>query len=133
MASKGRWSFNVIKCDVFHMEIIETVLILHGTIEIIRQKMELRELIKDSNNKIIDVRGSFEFEYGNAEGTINIPLDEIPNKIEELKEMGGTILLCCASGNRSGYAEAYLKNHGIENVLNIGSWMDVEYLKTSVA
>lgn len=95
--------------------------------------MELRELISDSNNTIIDVRGSFEFEYGNAEGTTNIPLDEIPDRLEELKQMGGTILLCCASGNRSGYAEAYLKNQGIENVLNIGSWMDVQYLQSGVA
>ncbi len=95
--------------------------------------MELRELINNPNNTIIDVRGLFEFEYGNAAGTVNIPLDEIPDRIEELKQMGGTILLCCASGNRSGYAEAYLKNQGIENVLNIGSWMDVQYLQSSVA
>lgn len=96
-------------------------------------KMDLRELISDAANKVIDVRGSFEFEYGNAVGTINIPLDEIPGRIEELKQMSGTILLCCASGNRSGYAEAYLKNQGIENVLNIGSWMEVQYLQSSVA
>ncbi len=95
--------------------------------------MELRELINNPNNTIIDVRESFEFEYGNAAGTVNIPLDEIPDRIEELKQMGGTLLLCCASGNRSGYAEAYLKNQGIGNVLNIGSWMDVQYLQSSVA
>lgn len=107
--------------------------ILYYNLKSLGKTMELRELICDSNNTIIDVRGSFEFEYGNAEGTLNIPLDEIPGRIEELKQMGGTILLCCASGNRSGYAEAYLKNQGIENVLNIGSWMDVQYLQSSVA
>ncbi len=95
--------------------------------------MDIRELVNDPNNTIIDVRGTFEFEYGNAEGTINIPLDEIPTRMDELKQMGGTILLCCASGNRSGYAEAYLKNQGIENVLNIGGWMDVQYLQSNVA
>jgi len=95
--------------------------------------MDIRELVNDPNNKIIDVRGSFEFEYGNAAGTINIPLDEISERMDELKQMGGTILLCCASGNRSGYAEAFLKNQGIENVLNIGSWMDVQYLQSNVA
>ena len=95
--------------------------------------MDIRELVNDPSNKIIDVRGSFEFEYGNAAGTINIPLDEIPTRLDELKQMGGTILLCCASGNRSGYAEAYLKNQGIENVLNIGGWMEVQSLQSNVA
>jgi len=95
--------------------------------------MDLRELISDPNNTIVDVRGSFEFQYGNAAGTINIPLDELPGRVEEFKQMSGTVLLCCASGNRSGYAEAYLRNQGVENVLNIGSWMDVQYLKSSVA
>lgn len=95
--------------------------------------MDLSELINDPQNTIIDVRGSFEFEYGNAKGTINIPLDEIPGRVEELKQMGGTLLLCCASGNRSGYAEAYLKNQGIEDVLNIGSWLEVQYLQSDVA
>lgn len=95
--------------------------------------MDLQELIKDPNNTIVDVRGAFEFEYGNAEGTINIPLDEIPTRIDELKQMGGTVLLCCASGNRSAYAEAYLRNQGMENVLNVGSWMEVKYLQSNVA
>lgn len=95
--------------------------------------MNLRELINDPKNTIIDVRGSFEFEYGNAKGTINIPLDEIPDRIDELKKMGGTLLLCCASGNRSGYAESYLKNQGIQDVLNIGSWLEVQYLQSDVA
>ncbi len=95
--------------------------------------MNLKELINNPDNTIVDVRGAFEFQYGNAEGTVNIPLDEIPGRLDELKQMGGTILLCCASGNRSGYAEAYLRNQGIENVMNIGSWMDVQYLQSSVA
>ena len=95
--------------------------------------MDLRELINDPNNTIVDVRGTFEFDYASAEGTVNIPLDEVPERVEEFKHMSGMVLLCCASGNRSGYAEAYLRNQGVENVLNVGGWMEVKYLKSNVA
>ena len=95
--------------------------------------MDLRELINDPNNTIVDVRGTFEFDYASAEGTINIPLDEVPARVEEFRQMSGMVLLCCASGNRSGYAEAYLRNQCVENVLNVGSWMEVKYLKSNVA
>jgi rhodanese-related sulfurtransferase len=60
---------------------------------------------------------------GHVSGSINIPLQEIPNRIEEFKKMEN-IVLCCASGGRSGQATAFLQQHGIECV-NGGSWLTV--------
>ena len=54
------------------------------------------------NSKIIiDVRTTMEFMCGNVAGSINIPLHEIPQRIDEIKEMESPIILCCASGARS--------------------------------
>ena len=79
------------------------------------------------NNKIIiDVRSPMEFMCGNVSGSINIPLQEIPQRIDEIKEMGSAIILCCASGARSGNAMQYLKSCGIE-CENGGGWMEVNY------
>jgi rhodanese-related sulfurtransferase len=78
---------------------------------------------------IIDVRTPAEFRGGNVKGSINIPLNEIPDKLEEIKKMDAPILLCCASGNRSGQATTFLKRNGIE-CENGGSWLDVEYLQS---
>lgn len=75
---------------------------------------------------IIDVRSFGEFMGGNVAGSINIPLQEIPNKVEEIKNMEQPIILCCASGNRSGQATAFLQANGIE-CENGGSWLDVNY------
>lgn len=77
------------------------------------------------NKKIIDVRSRMEFMGGHVAGSINIPLQEIPNRIEEIREMGETIF-CCASGNRSGQAVNYLKAQGI-NCENGGGWMELNY------
>lgn len=76
--------------------------------------------------KIIDVRTPEEFMGGNVAGSINIPLQEIEDRVGEIKTIEEPIILCCASGNRSGQAHAYLKSLGV-NCENGGSWMDVDY------
>jgi phage shock protein E len=71
---------------------------------------------------IIDVRTRPEFLGSNVKNSINIPLNEIMQRIEEIKSLPQPIILCCASGSRSGQAAAFLKNRGI-NCRNGGSWI----------
>ena len=66
---------------------------------------------------------------GHVAGSINIPLQEIQTRIEEIANMAQPIVLCCASGNRSGQATQFLSQQGIECV-NGGSWLDVNYYQT---
>jgi phage shock protein E len=75
---------------------------------------------------IIDVRTRAEFIGGNVNGSINIPLQEITNQIDEIKGMEQPIIFCCASGGRSGQATQYFKSIGV-NCENGGSWLDVNY------
>ena len=74
---------------------------------------------------VVDVRTPGEFAGGNVKGSINIPLQELVERIDEIKKLEQPFILCCASGNRSGQATAYLKSLGIQ-CENGGSWMDVE-------
>ena len=85
----------------------------------------LEELIKSGKATIVGVRSATEYLGGHVVGSINIPLQEIPNRLNEFKEMKN-IVLCCASGNRSGQATAFLKQNGID-CENAGSWMNVNY------
>lgn len=75
---------------------------------------------------IVDVRSRGEFMGGNVAGSINIPLDEVMDRLEEIKALKEPIILCCASGGRSGQATSYLKSQGIE-CENGGGWLDVNY------
>lgn len=81
----------------------------------------------DNHKTIIDVRTPAEFMGGCVAGSINIPLDEIVDRIEEIKELPQPILLCCASGARSGAAASYLQSLGVE-CENGGGWLEVNYL-----
>ena len=73
---------------------------------------------------VIDVRTPAEFMGGHVAGSINIPLNEIEARLDEIKALDGEIVLCCASGGRSSSATGFLKSHGL-SCENGGSWLDV--------
>lgn len=79
-----------------------------------------------NSTTIIDVRTPLEFSGGHVAGSINIPLSEIVQRIDEIRNMAQPIILCCASGGRSGQASLFLQGHGID-CENGGSWLDVNY------
>jgi len=72
---------------------------------------------------VVDVRTSHEFAAGSRPGSLNIPLSELPKKIHIL-DKNKPIVVCCASGARSGAAQTILKKHGFRNVLNAGPWQN---------
>lgn len=91
--------------------------------------MNVKELIQENKGTIVDVRTIGEFQGGNASGSINIPLNEVPSRIDEIKELAMPLILCCASGGRSGQATGFLSAEGVE-CMNGGSWLDVNYLQS---
>lgn len=74
---------------------------------------------------IVDVRTPAEFDEGHVPGSINVPLDEVPQRVSDFKSMTPPIILCCRSGARSGSALAFLKQQGVQGMENGGSWNDV--------
>ena len=91
--------------------------------------MNIEQLIKEKKGTILDVRTPSEFQGGNAVGSVNIPLQEIQSRIEEVKSLEQPLVLCCASGGRSGQATYFLSQLGIDCV-NAGSWLDVNYIQS---
>jgi rhodanese-related sulfurtransferase len=85
-----------------------------------RIRAKLPEL-KKQGAILLDVRSQGEFLASNAPGTINIPLQELGNKLQELPKTS-PIIVCCASGTRSGMAKMLLKKNGFNSVYNIGAW-----------
>lgn len=77
----------------------------------------------ESSIVVIDVRTPAEFMGGHVAGSINIPLNELPHRMEELKDKNN-LVLCCASGARSEQAARLLKSNGIA-CENGGPWVRV--------
>jgi phage shock protein E len=70
---------------------------------------------------IIDVRSATEYKAGHIPGSLNIPVDSIKNKVEEIRKRNKPVITCCRSGARSGMAKSVLTNAGIE-CYNGGPW-----------
>jgi phage shock protein E len=73
----------------------------------------LKEIVKQADTTIVDVRSTWEVETGKYPGAINIPLFE------------GPIVLYCRSGSRSGMALQFLQQQGFENLYNGGGLDDM--------
>ncbi len=81
--------------------------------------------IKRVNRKsIIDVRTQEEFATGHVPGSRNIPLRELRQRLEEIKDLVTPVILCCATGKRSALAEEYLQRNRVK-CINAGPWTDV--------
>ena len=84
---------------------------------------KVKNWIKSGTASIVDVRTPAEFAGGHVKGSKNIPLQELVNRMDEIKAMQ-PVVLCCASGGRSGQAAHYLTSQGVE-CENGGSWLSV--------
>jgi phage shock protein E len=88
--------------------------------------MNLEELLKEGKGTVVDVRTREEYMGGHVAGSLNIPMQEIVARIEEVKTLQAPLIFCCASGGRSGQVNHYVSQLGIE-CYNGGSWLDVNY------
>ncbi len=75
---------------------------------------------------LVDVRTAGEFAEGHVKGSVNIPLTNIATQLEKFRNKKN-IVVFCRSGARSSQAKAILEQNGITNVVNGGSWMDVNH------
>ena len=80
--------------------------------------------VKKMKSIIVDVRTPAEWQEGHADCSVNIPLNEIGSKIEDLKGYE-KVTLVCRSGARASSAKSMLEGAGIRNVENLGPWQNV--------
>ena len=89
------------------------------------QAQTLAERINAGNVTLVDVRTPKEYATGTAEGAINIPLEEMGTRWQELKGKEN-IVLFCRRGIRAGKAQDILKMHNITAV----NGKTVEHIKS---
>lgn len=71
----------------------------------------------------IDVRTAREFSQQSVPGSLNMPLGQLKETMEENDiSTSSQILVFCLSGTRSAAAERQLKGLGYRHILNVGSY-----------
>lgn len=85
-----------------------------------------KKVKKDNSSPlIVDIRTPMEFLGGHHPDAINICLDDIETRLEDFGDKDRDITLYCASGARSAYAQAILRQLGYTNVKNGGGLMNM--------
>lgn len=74
--------------------------------------------------KIIDVRTPAEYALGHVPGSVNIPLQELADRKDELIALNQALIFCCASGVRSAKAVTIGQEFGL-HCENGGGWQEV--------
>lgn len=82
--------------------------------------VDYAELVKNGA-QIVDVRSEGEYRSGHVKGSMNLPLDRLPQLALKLKK-DKPVITCCASGMRSGSAKSWLLANGFTEVHNGGGW-----------
>ena len=87
---------------------------------------EVRGLVEKKAH-ILDVREVGEYKAGHINGSKNIPLSELWNRMNEIPK-NKPVYIHCRSGQRSYYALKYLKGHGYKDIYNIsGGFLGISY------
>ncbi len=75
---------------------------------------------------ILDVRTPGEFDMGAVPGAVNLPLDDLQAKADSaIGSKDREVIVYCASGARSAYAQRVLRQMGYKNVENGGGLHDM--------
>ena len=80
----------------------------------------LRE--KGETGVLLDVREPWEYQQVHVEGSLHIPMSEIPDRLEELNS-GRTYVVMCHHGGRSQQVAQYLGSQGYA-VANLAGGID---------
>jgi rhodanese-related sulfurtransferase len=79
-----------------------------------------------AQSKVLDVREDYEWEAGHIEGATHIPLDQLPEQLNEL-DPDQDLHVICRSGGRSQRAAQWLVANGYSAVNvsgGMGAWIE---------
>ncbi|MGC9362038.1 MAG: DsrE/DsrF/DrsH-like family protein, partial [Candidatus Syntrophosphaera sp.] len=99
--------------------------ILNGLMKIVHWH-ELKDW-DEKDTLLIDVRLKDEFDLGTIEGAVNIPVDELRGRLDEIPK-DKRVILFCGTGHRSYFAARILLQKGFENIYNLsGGYVTYEH------
>lgn len=82
-------------------------------------------LINREDAHVVDVREAEEFAAGHLPDAINIPVAKLADRIAELEKFKDKpLIVCCASGMRSGKACGELQKLGFTRLYNLDGGID---------
>lgn len=96
------------------------------------QSPKIQNIIQNESPVLLDVRTPKEYAEGHVDNSINIPVQELAQRLNELNKQE-TVVVFCRSGNRSSQAKTILEGAGFEKVYDAKTWQNVKKLKENAS
>ena len=84
---------------------------------------QLSAYLQETDPLLIDVREPWEFEICHINGSINIPMGQLPQQLDQLRAAEETVVIC-HHGVRSMHVIQYLQQMSIRSVINLDGGVD---------
>jgi len=81
-------------------------------------------LLKEKQARLIDVREPWEYSTSNVEGSVLMPMGDVPARAHQELDPDERLFVMCHLGVRSMNVTVWLRNQGFENVQSIRGGID---------
>jgi rhodanese-related sulfurtransferase len=85
---------------------------------------EAAELFREKQARLIDVREPWEFQAAHIEGSVLMPMGDVPARAHQELDPDERLVVLCHLGQRSLNVTAWLRNQGFENVQSLRGGID---------
>ena len=85
---------------------------------------EAAELLRENKARVIDVRELWEFETARIEGSVLMPMGDVPSRAHQELDPDERLVVLCHHGMRSLSVTAWLRNQGFETVQSLRGGID---------
>lgn len=85
---------------------------------------EVAALLKENKARLIDVREPWEFQAARVEGSVLMPMGDVPSRAHQELDPDERLVVMCHAGVRSMNVTVWLRNQGFENVQSMRGGID---------
>lgn len=81
-------------------------------------------MLKNKHARLIDVREPWEFEAARIEGSVLMPMGDVPARAHQELDPDERLLVVCHHGQRSLNVAVWLRNQGFEQAQSVAGGID---------
>jgi rhodanese-related sulfurtransferase len=85
---------------------------------------EAAALLAENKAKLIDVREPWEFETARIEGSLLMPMGDVPGRVHQELDPDEKLIVLCHHGVRSINVTVWLRDQGFENAQSLRGGID---------
>jgi rhodanese-related sulfurtransferase len=85
---------------------------------------EAAALLAENKARLIDVREPWEFETARIEGSLLMPMGDVPSRAHQELDPDEKLIVLCHHGVRSINVTVWLRNQGFENAQSLRGGID---------